>query len=162
MSANLKDGSALREAWNTPFAELDDLIQQIDDRYIEIRPNPAVPAQTKLAQTLSDLINSYKDAKDTDDHNHRIMMTRAEDRKRTFYEPVDLEEAAKDTQRRIDLATDLEPLLRATKIQGMVHDGTRATEELKECQQELSKCQEENRKFSRQILEYKNKVGLRK
>jgi hypothetical protein len=145
-----------------PFAELDDLIQQIDDRYIEIRPDPAVPAQIRLSQTLSGLMNSYTEARVADDNNHYNMLRTKEEAKRTFHIPVTIEEVQRDSQRRMDLADELEPLIREAKIQGMVHDGTRAIEQLKECQQKLSKCQEENRKFSRQILEYKNKVGLKK
>jgi hypothetical protein len=158
----LKNDSTPRESWNMPFAELDDLIQQIDDRYIEIRPNPAVPAQIKLSQTLSALMNSYTEARVADNYNHYGMLRTEEEAKRTFHIPVTIEQVQRDSKRRMDLADELEPLIREAKIQGMVHDGTRAVEELRECQRKLSECQEANRKFSQQILEYKNKHILPK
>jgi hypothetical protein len=155
----LTSDSERKERGNGPFEQLEDFIQQIDGRYIEIKPNPALPAQMKLAQTLSAMINEYNDWKSEDDHyNARITQ---EINQLWHLPPAGTEERMRALEKRMELAIELEPLIRDAKIQGMVHDGTRATEKLKDCQQALSKCREDNRKLSQQVLEYKNKLGLK-
>jgi hypothetical protein len=62
----------------------------------------------------------------------------------------------------MELAFELEPLIRDAKTQGMIHDGTRVREKLKECQEKLLDSQEDNRKLSQQLLEYKNRLGIPK
>jgi len=60
------------------------------------------------------------------------------------------------------LARALEMTICQVRTQGMVQDGTRVIERLKECQQKLLECQQDSRKLSQQMLEYKNKLGLKK
>lgn len=137
MSENLTNNSERKETGSEIFEPIEDFIQQFDDRDIEIKPDPALPAQIDLAQTLSYYVTKYNDLK-------RLQLGYIEtksERQNTAWE------------KRMEVAFQLERLIRDAKAQGMVHDGTQLRERLKE-------CQEDNRKLSLQLLEYKNRLGL--
>lgn len=146
MSQYLTNNSERKETGSEIFEPIEDFIQQFDDRDVEIRPNSALPQQIDLAQTLSVLMTRYNDAM-------RLQRQYAEigdQRENTAWE------------NRMKLALHLERLIRDAKAQGMVHDGTRMREGLKECQEKLRECQEDNWKLSQQLLEYKNRLGIPK
>lgn len=118
------------------FEPLDEFIRQFDDRDIEVRPDPASSIQTRLAVDLSDLMTEYR--------NHQ--------RSESGYALVGNRPSSAWTNR-LEVALDLEEVIRDVKAQGMVHDGT-------QLKKKLTECQEDNRKLSLQVLEYKNRLGL--
>lgn len=144
MSQDLTNNSERKETGSEIFEPIEDFIQQIDDRYIEIRPDPSLPAQIRLAQILSALMTKYEDVRRIQ-HGYTEA---GDEQENTIWE------------KKMKLALELEPLIRDAKTQGMIHDGTRVREKLKECQEKLRQSQDDNWKLSQQVLEYKNKLGL--
>jgi len=132
------------------FKALDEFIRQFDDRDIEVRPDPALDFQIRLAQDLSSLMMEYKTA------------TRLQHSYQNTASALEIQQAHSTREKRFKIALDLEDCIREVKAQGMVHDGTQLFKKLKECQEKLLDSQEDNRKLSQQLLEYKNKLGLPK
>lgn len=116
---------------------MDEFIQQFDDHEIEVRPDPASDFQIRLAQNLSFWMREYK--------AHRRLELGM-----TGFEP----RYVTRSDSRLEVALELERLVSDVRSQGMVHDGTRLKKELEE-------CREDNRKLSLQLLEYKNRLGLK-
>ncbi len=149
------------------FKQVDSFIQQLDNFEVEVKPEPTSQKQIIVADKLSVAIALYRAT--TEQYKTLVRGCKVKDSHEGEYETRDEYEREKLTealqeltpqkvdeawQARYDAASNLHLCITQAKTHGMVHQGPDVLKQLKQ-------CREDNAKLSAQILEYKNKLGIR-
>lgn len=143
-----------------------EFLRQFNERDIRIVPDPNSKEQMEIADEFSTNFTLYQ--VDVQRHENAVKQTlqkfsdkldavhpkEDEDMQTKDVDEFEVHELTEAISDRVESSVRLMLSINKIKAHGMVHDGEGLLKKLKE-------CQEDNRRLSNQILEYKDKLGIK-
>jgi hypothetical protein len=144
---------------------IQEFLQQFNERDIRVVPNPESKEQNDLANELSDTITVYEFAVESHEYARKDTLKKfrekldspqgnAENIEIEDADDLGVQELTETTKARVQASLNLMHCINKVKAHGMVHDGEGLVKKLRQ-------CQADNVKLAAQILEYKNKLGIK-
>jgi hypothetical protein len=147
------------------FKEVNSFIQQLDNFEIEVKPDLNSQKQTIIADKLHVTIEAYRATTDqykfaakgqqfAASHEAHPSTDYEREKVAEALEMLTPEQVDKAWEQRYAAAAVLRLCITQAKTHGMVHPGPTLLKELKQCREDMAR-------LSAQILEYKNKLGIK-